>query len=136
MIRTAFTWLLAAFFVATGTLHFVKTGMFVRMVPPGFPAPLVLDYISGACELLGAIGVLIPRLRRAAGFGLIVLLLAVFPANISMAFHPAAFSDIASPATLWWRLPLQFVIIAWVWYACLAPVHTPQHDARAARSRP
>ena len=119
MLRRIALGLLTLLFLTTGILHFVKTGTFVRIVPPGFPAPLLLVHLSGACELLGAIGILIPRTRRAAGWGLIALLVAVFPANIYMAFHPATFSDIASPTMLWWRLPIQFVIAAWVWFACL-----------------
>lgn len=124
-IRTIAIVLLAIFFIAAGLLHFVKSGMYARIIPAGLPAPLSLVYVSGACEILGGIGALIPQLRRLAGYGLIALLVAVFPANISMALHPATFSDMASPAALYWRLPLQLVFIAWVWYACLANWLTP-----------
>jgi uncharacterized membrane protein len=119
MLRNIAIGLLGLLFLATGTLHFVKTGTFVRIVPPAFPVPVALVYISGVCELLGAIGVLIAQTRRVAGWGLIALLVAVFPANIYMAIAPASFGDIASPAMLWARLPMQFVIMGWVWFACL-----------------
>lgn len=105
---------IASIFIAAGIAHFVWPGVFVRIVPPYLPYPEALVYISGAFELLGGIGVLVPSVRIYAGWGLILLLLAVFPANIHMALHPDAFPRI--PAwTLWARLPLQFVLIAWVY---------------------
>jgi uncharacterized membrane protein len=89
---------------------------FARIVPPYLPAPLMLVYVSGAAELLGAVGVLVPGLRPYAGWGLIVLLLAVFPANVHMALHPADFERIPAWA-LYFRLPLQFVLIGWIYWA-------------------
>ena len=58
---------------------------YTRIVPPWLPAPALLVQISGCCEILGGAGMLIPRLRRPAGIGLIALLIAVFPANVQMA---------------------------------------------------
>lgn len=107
---------IAAIFIAAGIAHFVSPGMFVRIVPPYLPAPLTLVYASGLFEILGGVGVLIPSMRVYAGWGLILLLIAVFPANIHMAVNADEFSRI--PAwTLWLRLPLQFVLIGWVYYA-------------------
>jgi len=105
---------IASIFIAAGIAHFVWPGVFVRIVPPYLPYPEALVYISGAFELLGGVGVLAPSVRVYAGWGLILLLLAVFPANVHMALYPDAFPRI--PAwTLWARLPLQFVLIAWVY---------------------
>ncbi|MDQ2865992.1 MAG: DoxX family membrane protein [Candidatus Eremiobacteraeota bacterium] len=111
---------LATFFILAGTLHFVKTAGYVRIVPAGFPDPKTLVYISGALEIFGGAGVIISRVRRLAGCGLIALLAAVYPANIAMAVHHAAFADMASPLLLWLRLPLQFALAAWVWYAAVS----------------
>ena len=109
-------YLIALVFGAAGTAHFVWPSAFARIVPPSLPAPRTLVYVSGAAEVLGAVGVLVPGLRPYAGWGLILLLLAVFPANVHMALHPADFDQI--PAwVLYLRLPLQFVFIGWIYWA-------------------
>jgi uncharacterized membrane protein len=85
-------------------------------MPPYLPWHLALVYISGIAELgLGAL-LLFQRWSVSAGWGLIALLIAVFPANIHMALLPELYTY-ASPLSLWLRLPLQFVLIAWAyWY--------------------
>jgi uncharacterized membrane protein len=109
--------LLAAFFVSAGVSHFTNEAFFVRIVPPWLPAPLALVQISGVAEIAGGLGVLLPQLRRLAGWGLLALLIAVYPANIHMALHPEQFADVATQAGLYLRLPLQFVALAWTWWA-------------------
>jgi uncharacterized membrane protein len=108
---------LAAFFVSAGVSHFTNEAFFVRIVPPWLPAPLLLVQLSGLAEIAGGVGVLVPRLRRAAGLGLVALLVAVYPANVHMALHPESFADVATPAGLYFRLPLQLVALAWTWWA-------------------
>jgi uncharacterized membrane protein len=121
VVRVGLRWLLAFAFVAIGVLHFVRPRPFEEIVPPFLPAPLALVYISGFFEALGGCGVLIPRLRRAAGWGLIALLIAVFPANIYMAvYNIQPGGSTVSPAAQWIRLPFQAVFIAWVWWCTLA----------------
>ena len=110
--------LLALFFVGAGVGHFVNTEFFVSIVPPYLPAPRVLVYLSGVCEILGGLGVLLPATRRAAGIGLIALLIAVFPANLHMALNPATFVEQGIPYwSLYARLPFQLVFIAWTWWS-------------------
>lgn len=76
-------------------------------------------YLSGIFEVLGAIGILIPATRTVAGWGLVVLLVAVFPANVYMATAGIKLGDFPSqPWMAWARLPLQFVLIAAVIWAC------------------
>lgn len=105
-------------FVGAGVNHFVNPAFYRQIVPPGFPSPSVLVAVSGACEIAGGIGLMIRPLRRAAGWGLAALLVALFPANIYMAASPEKFSV---PAwALWVRLPVQAVLIAWVWHVALA----------------
>ena len=108
--------LLSLFFIAAGTLHFISPEAYMQMMPPYLPHPLFLVYLSGVCEIAGGVGVLVPRFRRLAGYGLIALLVAVFPANIHMALNHLPLAGMALPAwLLWLRLPLQALLIAWVW---------------------
>jgi uncharacterized membrane protein len=106
----------AFFFVAAGVAHFVNSDFFVSIMPPYLPAHLELVYLSGVFEILGGLGVLPAATRRLAGYGLLALLAAVYPANVHMALHPELFPDM-SAATLYARLPLQFVFALWVWWA-------------------
>ena len=110
--------LLAAFFLAAGVAHFVRPEPYIAIVPPALPAPELLVAVSGAAEIVGGVGLLVPALRRAAGVGLIALLLAVYPANVYMATHDVPLGRLRLP---WWahaiRLPLQFVLIAVVAWA-------------------
>jgi uncharacterized membrane protein len=99
----------AVFYMVAGTLHFVIPNQYMRIMPPYIPAHLAMVYISGAAEIAGGAGLLIPPLRRAAAWGLVALLIAVFPANVYMAQIAPAFSWI-----LWARLALQPVLIWWV----------------------
>ncbi len=105
---------LAAAMVAIGITHFVRPEPFVEIMPAFLPAPRLLVYVSGAFEILGGIGLLVPRSRRFAAWGLIALYIAVFPANINMAIHHI--TPTGTPAlptwALWARLPLQLVLIA------------------------
>lgn len=107
---------LALFFVAAGVNHFANPDFYVQMMPPWLPAHLELVYLSGAFEILGGAGVLVPRARGAAGWGLVALLVAVFPANLYMASNPELFPDLSQTA-LYLRLPLQVVLIAWALWA-------------------
>ncbi len=114
--------LIGLLFIAAGTLHFRYTETYEAIVPPAFPAHRELVLISGACELLGGVGALVPRVRRYAGWGLIALLGSVFPANVFMAVEPRRFAFI--PAwSLYARLPLQFVLMWWVYAACVKQRH-------------
>ncbi len=103
-------------FVFSGTMHFVAFRHYLAIMPPYIPYGWQLVYLSGVLEILGGVALLIPSLRRAAGFGLIFLLIAVFPANVQMLINARARE--AAPleeALLWLRLPLQVLLIMWVW---------------------
>lgn len=106
--------IVAAAMVGIGALHFISPDPFVRIVPAALPAPLLLVYISGVFEILGGLGLLIPRVRLYAAWGLIALYVAVFPANINMAINHLQL-DPANPLPEWvgWaRLPFQALFIA------------------------
>jgi uncharacterized membrane protein len=113
-LRTILKWLLGLMFVAAGVNHFANPDFYVAIVPPYLPAPLTLVYVSGAAEVLLGVLLLVPRFQRVAAWGLIALLLAIFPANLHMALHPELFPEIP-PVSLWLRLPLQGVLIAWAY---------------------
>jgi uncharacterized membrane protein len=106
--------LFAVFFVAAGINHFRVPEWYHRMVPPALPGRLLLVQLSGVAEVGLGLLLLVPRLARLAGWGLIALLVSVFPANIYMALHPDLFAE-APPWALWARLPLQGVLIFWAY---------------------
>lgn len=109
---------LAAAFVFAGVMHFAITGAYMRIMPPWMPLHREMVLLSGVCEIAGGIGLLVPRTRRAAGIGLVLLLIAVFPANVQMLLNArAAHASALAQGLLWARLPLQLAIIAWVAYA-------------------
>jgi uncharacterized membrane protein len=110
-LRAAVRVALAAGMIGIGVVHFVAPEPFVRIVPAWLPAPLVLVWVSGLCEILGGAGLLVPRTRSAAGIGLAALYVAVFPANVNMAIHHLTF-DTLPEAALWARLPFQAALIA------------------------
>lgn len=101
--------------MATGALHLVHPAPFLKIMPPGMPLPLVMVYTSGVAEIAGGIGLLIPRVRWIAVWGLVVLLVAVFPANVYMAIAKVQITVRPLPDWLLWaRLALQPVLIWWV----------------------
>jgi len=104
-------------FIFTGATHFLIPDTFMKLMPPFIPAPTAMVYISGFFEILGGIGLLLPRTRRWAAYGLILLLLAVFPANIYVALNNVQLGGFMSYAVYQWlRLPMQLVLIWWVWW--------------------
>jgi uncharacterized membrane protein len=110
--------LLTLFFVYAGVSHFTRPEPFEAIVPRWLPAPLLLVYVSGVVEILGGLGVLLPLTRALAGWGLVALLVAVFPANLQMAVDAERWAADGIPSwALYVRLPLQLVLIVWAWWA-------------------
>ena len=108
---------LALVFVLAGSWHFVHPATYLAIMPPALPQPLALVYVSGFFEILGGLGLLLRHTRKLAGWGLLALLLAVFPANIYLALEHAR---LGIPGWLaWGRLPLQLPLMAWVYYAAI-----------------
>lgn len=117
MVKAILRWLLALIMIGGGVNHFVAPDPYVAMMPAALPWHLELVYVSGVFEILGGLGLLIPQTRRLAAWGLIALLIAIFPANLNMALNhlPLAGKHVPQWA-LWARLPLQAVLIAWAWW--------------------
>ncbi|MEO2167984.1 MAG: hypothetical protein ABGY42_07650 [bacterium] len=114
--RTVSLVLIMIFFTTAGIMHFAMTDFFVAIMPPYLPLHLEAVYISGVFEILGGVGVMFGATRLYAGYGLLALLVAVYPANIHMALNPELFPDTSATA-LYARLPVQFAALAWVWWA-------------------
>ena len=127
-VRLILRWLAAIFFVGAGANHFRHPDFYRQIVPPLLPSPALLVTISGMCEIAGGLGLLFPSLRRTAGWGLVALLIAVFPANLYMAFYPSQIVGLhISRWLLWVRLPLQAVMVGWVWLVAVR--EPPQRTA-------
>ncbi len=109
ILRVISRWLLVALMIGAGVMHFVRPGFFLKIMPPYVPYPLEVVYLSGVCEIALGVLLLIPRYRRLAGWGIIALLIAVFPANIYVYQHQEIVP--ASPALHLFRLFLQGVFI-------------------------
>ncbi len=135
MLERVFRWLLAIAMIGAGVNHFLSPDFYVQIMPPYLPWHAELVWLSGVLEIaLGAL-ILPPRTRRLAGWGLIALLLAVFPANLHMAMNEVLIDgEPAAPAwALWLRLPLQAVLIAWAWAVTRPPrAGASEVDARGA----
>jgi uncharacterized membrane protein len=114
--------LVAVAMVSVGVLHFTQAETFAQIVPPFLPAPVWLVWISGVFEILGGLGVLIPRTRALAGWGLVLLYVAVFPANVYMAIEPIAVNGVVPERWLVWaRLPFQPLFMWVAWWCTRAP---------------
>jgi uncharacterized membrane protein len=112
--KRAWRWLVGLLFMAAGANHFIVPKPYVSMMPAFLPAHALLVQISGVAEILGGMGVLLASTRRLAGWGLILLLVAVFPANLNAALH--GWPGVSVPGwVLWCRLPLQPLFIWWVY---------------------
>jgi uncharacterized membrane protein len=109
-------YLLAAGFIFAGFNHFYNPDFYLRIMPPYLPWPSALHLIAGFFEVVLGVMLLIQRFQRLAAWGLIALLLAIYPANIHMAVNHHLYPEL--PMVFHWiRLPMQFVLIAWaLWF--------------------
>ena len=105
------------FFVLAGSLHFLKPGFYLSIMPSWLPWHRELVAASGIAEIAGGLALMSPdaRVRRAGGWFTIATLLGVYPANINMAFNPQDYPHVpGGAAALYARLPIQGVFLAWV----------------------
>ena len=123
---------LGLLFVLGGLYHFIHPELYLRMMPPYLPWHRFLVYLSGFFEVALGLLLLVPRYTRLAAWGLIALLVAVFPANVQMALNPQLFPELP-PLALWLRLPLQALLVAWAYSWTKDERHA--NETRAAVSR-
>ncbi len=121
-VRRVSLWLMALLLLCAGTTHFARPRLFVQIVPPVVPWPWAVVYVSGGVELLLGIGLLVPRLSRVAALGVVLLLAAVFPANVYHWLGNVRVDGMVAPG--WYhaiRLPLQGLLIAWAFWLSRPP---------------
>jgi uncharacterized membrane protein len=121
-LKRPLLYVMGTLYVVAGVTHFLVPEAFAQIVPPALPFPLALAYLSGVAEIALGLGVLFDRTRTLAAWGLVALLVAVFPANVYMATSGVVVTEGVSgtldpsPAVRWGRLPLQVVLVAWAWW--------------------
>ena len=108
-----FVYVMGIFYIFAGINHFWNPAFYIKMIKNFLPWAIQIVYLSGAAEILLGIGVCIPETRKVSAIGIIILLIAIFPANINMALHPKEWGF--SPWSLYLRLPLQLVLIYWAY---------------------
>ncbi|MEJ7861210.1 MAG: DoxX family membrane protein [Pyrinomonadaceae bacterium] len=113
--KLIFRWILAIVFVLAGIYHFVNPAIYLRIMPPYLPVHLLLIYLSGFFQIVLGVLLVVPKFTRRAAWGVVGLLIAVFPANIFIAMNTELFPEI-NPILIWLRLPLQFVMMAWAYW--------------------
>jgi len=126
--------LMGVTYAVAGVAHFLAPNAFARAVPPEFPRPRALVYLSGVAEVLLGVGMQFDRTRRASSWGIVALLIAVFPANVHMAtddataeFVPDRLAGVARAAA-WVRLPFQAVLVLWAWWHTLPDAESKGGD--------
>ncbi|MDP9006403.1 MAG: hypothetical protein M3N15_05745 [Actinomycetota bacterium] len=127
---------LAAFLASAGVLHFVIPSSYQRIVPRALGNARAVVLVSGAAEIGVALLLAWPRSRRLGGWLAAGLLVAVFPANVSMALAggiPGAGFPLGSPVLAWARLPLQVPLVVWAWRIATADTHERRHRLRTGR---
>ncbi len=117
-LKTALLWLMGVAYIGAGIAHFRTPDFYMPMMPPYLPAHLGLIYLSGVAEIVLGVAVLIPGYRKLAAWGIIALLIAVFPANLHIAINniPIGGAEVGLGTLNWVRPPLQGVLILWAWW--------------------
>ena len=134
-LRRPLLYVMGVFYAAAGVMHFVAPKVYARIVPPQFPKSVALVYLSGIAEIGLGVGVLLRRTRQQSAWGLIALLIAVFPANVHMATSDVAtdtapdWAEDTTRAATWARLPLQGVLVLWAWWYTRLMPQSPEKDA-------
>lgn len=107
-------YLMAGLYFLAGLNHFRNPKIYLRIIPKFFPNPALLNKISGGAEIILAVALCIPVITHYAAIGIIVLLIAVFPANIYMVLNKKASFDLPKWLLLL-RIPLQFILVYWAY---------------------
>lgn len=114
VLKSISKYVLAILMIGAGTMHFVNPAFYLKIMPPYLPLHEELVLVSGVCELLLGILLLVPAYSRWAAWGIVALLIAVFPANLHVFQHQELIP--AQPLVHLLRLPLQGVFILWAYW--------------------
>ena len=114
IIYEVFKYLLALLLIIGGIAHFTMTGFYINAMPDYLPFHEMIVYISGVLEILLGVLLVIPKTTQKAAVGIVILFIAIFPANINMYLNHEDFPDM-SETSLLIRLPIQLVLIAWAY---------------------
>lgn len=117
-VKRALLYLMAALYVVAGVMHFVRPDAYLPLMPPYLPWHAALIFWSGVAEVGLGLAILVPALRPWAAWGIVLLLIAIFPANIHVALYNVPLFGMAEGAGIWnWvRLPVQGVLALWAWW--------------------
>ena len=115
ILKTLSRVVLGILYILAGVNHFRNPQFYLDIMPPYLPWHGPLVFLSGVAEVVLGVMILVPGWSALAAWGLIALLIAIFPANIHMAINPELYPTVA-PAALWLRLPLQGVLALWAWW--------------------
>ena len=117
-IKVLLLWVMAVVYVLAGFNHLMNPGFYVAIMPPGLPNPEWLNLLSGLAEIVLGVFLLEPRVRAFAAWGIIALLIAVFPANLYVAFENVGIDGpgTGDPVFNYVRLPFQALFILWAWW--------------------
>ena len=121
-LKSLLIYIMGIGYIWIGFQHFIDTSFFLKIMPPSFPLHKESVYISGVLEILFGSGIIFKKTRFYASWGIILLLIAVYPANIYLAFSEGAQQAIgvSSFFASWLRLPIQFVLIGLAFYSSKA----------------
>ena len=122
-IKAISKFVLAIFIIGAGAMHFVSPAFFLKIMPPYLPFHKELVLISGACEILLGVLLLVPGYSHLAGWGIVALMIAVFPANVYLYQRQDLLP--ASPIIHLLRLPLQAVFVLWAYWHTRPPEKKP-----------
>ena len=113
-------WVMASFYMGAGVNHLINPAFYMAIIPPDLPNPEWLNVLSGLAEITLGVFLLEPRVRILAAWGVIALLIAVFPANIYVAVHnigvPGGEPGTGNATANMVRLPFQLALIVWAWW--------------------
>ena len=111
-------WLMGVFYIVAGLNHFINPDAYLPMMPPYLPWHGFLVWLSGVAEVVLGVGVLVPAVRSISAWGIIALLIAIFPANLHIALYNVPVFGAREGAGIfnWIRLPFQGLLILWAWW--------------------
>jgi uncharacterized membrane protein len=118
-LKTLFIYIMGMGYIWVGFQHFIDTSFFLKIMPPSFPLHKESVYVSGALEILFGSGIIFKKTRFYASWGIILLLIAVYPANIYLALsdHAQQAIGVSSFFACWVRLPIQLVLIGLAYFS-------------------